>query len=120
MRLSSFCMVAGLISVSALGAAAAKDRAHAAPSRSAAPAIVQGYKSLLAMAIRRHTPSLQSIGRGHAFCSFEVGRDGRIIILEATGSSPAHAMLARRIIESVHAPPPPGGPFHAEQSFHFF
>jgi protein TonB len=121
MRLSSLT-IAGLISVSVLAAAdaAAKPRA---PVESAANASVSAadhmYKSLLAQAIRRHTPRRATIGRGGAFCKFLVGKSGGITIIAASGSSPAHATLARRIIESLRAPPPPNGAFVASQSFHF-
>ncbi|WP_156967962.1 hypothetical protein [Methylosinus sp. PW1] len=77
------------------------------------------YKSLLAQAIRRHTPRRATIGRGDAFCKFLVGKSGGITIIAASGSSPAHATLARRIIESLRAPPSPDGAFVASQSFHF-
>lgn len=39
------------------------------------------YKSLLAQAIRRHTPHRATIGRGGAFCKFLVGKSGGITIM---------------------------------------
>lgn len=77
------------------------------------------YKALLAAAIRSHTPGSSALGEGTAQCSFHVTAGGGITSVSASGSSPAHAALARRILASVHAPPPPGGAFFASQSFHF-
>ncbi|TDX67235.1 protein TonB [Methylosinus sp. sav-2] len=77
------------------------------------------YKALLAAAIRSHTPGASALGEGTAHCSFHVTAGGGITSVSASGSSPAHAALARRILGSVHAPPPPGGAFFASQSFHF-
>lgn len=122
MRLPSL-RVAGLISVSVLAVAdaAAKPRAPVQPAANASVSAADHlYKSLLAQAIRRHTPRRVTIGRGDAFCKFLVGKSGGITIMAASGSSPAHATLARRIIESLRAPPPPNGAFVAYQSFHFY
>lgn len=77
------------------------------------------YKALLAAAIRSHTPGASALGEGTAHCTFNVTAGGGITSVSASGSSPAHAALARRILGSVHAPPPPGGAFFASQSFHF-
>ena len=77
------------------------------------------YKALLAAAIRSHTPGSSALGEGTAHCTFNVTAGGGIASISASGSSPAHAALARRILASVHAPPPPGGSFIATQSFHF-
>jgi protein TonB len=77
------------------------------------------YKALLAAAIRRHTPTVAALGEGTADCSFHVTAGGGITGVSASGSSPAHAALARQVLASVHAPPPPGGGFRATQHFHF-
>ena len=77
------------------------------------------YAGLLAAAIRRHTPASSSAGPGTAHVTFHVTVGGGISGVSASGSTPAHASLARRIIMSVHAPPPPGGAFFASQSFSF-
>ncbi len=77
------------------------------------------YAALLAVAIRRHTPTATSIGAGTAHVSFHVNAFGAIVGISASGSSPAHAALARRILTSVHAPPPPGGSFFGVQNFIF-
>ncbi len=77
------------------------------------------YAALLAVAIRRHTPTATSIGVGTARVSFHVNAFGAIVGISASGSSPAHAALARRILTSVHAPRPPGGSFFGVQNFVF-
>lgn len=77
------------------------------------------YKALLIAAIRRHVPASTAAGEGTANVSFHVTASGAITGVNATGSTPAHAALARRIIASVHAPPPPDGAFFASQNFHF-
>lgn len=119
MRLSSLT-IAGLISVCVLAAADAAAKPRAPVEHASVSAADHMYKSLLAQAIRRHTPRRATIGRGDAFCKFFVGKSGGITIMVASGSSPAHATLARRIIESLRAPPPPNGAFVAYQSFHFY
>lgn len=77
------------------------------------------YKALLAAAIRRHTPASSTAGEGTANVTFHVTAGGGITGIAASGSTPAHAALARRIMASVHAPPPPDGAFFATQNFHF-
>jgi protein TonB len=77
------------------------------------------YRALLAAAIRRHTPGTTSLGEGTAHCQFHVTASGGITGISVSGSSPAHSALARQILASVHAPPPPAGSFTAIQNFHF-
>lgn len=77
------------------------------------------YQALLAKAIREHVPASSALGEGTAQCSFHVTASGGITGISASGSSPAHAALAKRIVASVHAPPPPSGAFFASQNFHF-
>jgi len=85
-----------------------------APARSR-----MNYAALLAIAIRRHTPTATSVGGGTARVQFHVNAYGGIVGISASGSSPAVAALARRIVASIHAPPPPGGSFYAVQNFVF-
>ncbi len=85
-----------------------------APARSR-----MNYAALLAIAIRRHTPTATSVGGGSARVQFHVNAYGGIVGISASGSSPAVAALARRIVASIHAPPPPGGSFYAVQNFVF-
>lgn len=105
---------------------AEKRREAQAQRRIGAPEGSQGsgmsqsaYKALLAAAIRRHTPGTSSAGEGSASVTFHVTAGGGITGISASGSTPAHAALARRIMASVHAPPPPSGGFFASQNFHF-
>lgn len=100
--------------------AQAKRRVGAPEGQSQSNGMSQSaYKALLAAAIRSHTPGSSAVGEGTAQCSFHVSAGGGITGISASGSSPAHAALARRILASVHAPAPPGGGFFASQSFHF-
>jgi protein TonB len=89
------------------------------PEGRAAAGSQMGYAALLAIAIRQHTPARSELGPGSAHVVFHVTGWGAIIGISASGSSPAHAALARRIVGSVHAPPPPGGSFFARQDFIF-
>ena len=77
------------------------------------------YAALLAIAIRRHTPSATSVGSGTARVLFHVNAYGGIVGISASGSNPTVAALARRIVASIHAPPPPGGSFYGVQNFIF-
>lgn len=100
--------------------AQARRRIGAPEGHSGASGMSQSaYKALLAAAIRRHTPATSSAGEGSASVTFHVTAGGGITGISATGSTPAHAALARRIMASVHAPPPPDGGFFASQNFHF-
>ena len=94
-------------------------RALGLPEGRAAAAGRVNYAALLAIAIRRHTPSATSIGAGAARVRFHVNAFGAVVGISVSGSSPAHAALARRIVTSIHAPPPPGGPFFGVQNFIF-
>ncbi len=67
------------------------------------------YKALLAKVIREHTPSTAGLGEGTAHCTFHVTAGGGITGISSSGSSPAHAALARRVLSSIHAPAPPTG-----------
>jgi protein TonB len=58
----------------------------------------------IAAALRRHTPGSTSLGPGHASVTFHVNPGGGISGIAASGSSPAHAALARRIVSSSRGP----------------
>lgn len=77
------------------------------------------YNALLAAVIRKHTPTVSAIGAGTARCTFHVTASGGITGVSASGSSPAHAALARHVLASVHAPPPPKGGMVFTQNFNF-
>jgi protein TonB len=89
------------------------------PEGRAAAGSQMGYAALLAIAIRQHTPPRSDLGPGSAHVVFHVTGWGAIVGISASGSTPAHAALARRIVGSVHAPPPPGGSYFASQEFDF-
>jgi protein TonB len=72
----------------------------------------------LVAAIKRHTPGSTSLGPGSAHVTFHVGPGGNIYGVAASGS-PKHAALARRIVASVQAPPPPNGHFFGALPFNF-
>ncbi|MBL1257718.1 hypothetical protein [Methylocystis sp. Sn-Cys] len=100
--------------------AQARRRMGAPEGHSETPAMSQSdYKAMLAATIRQHTPATSSAGEGSASVAFHVTAGGGIAGISASGSTPAHAALARQIMSSVHAPPPPGGGFFASQNFHF-
>ncbi|MCC3245558.1 energy transducer TonB [Methylocystis sp. WRRC1] len=58
----------------------------------------------VAAALRRHTPGATSLGPGHASVTFHINAGGGISGISASGSSPAHAALARRIVSSSRGP----------------
>jgi protein TonB len=100
--------------------AQAKRRIGAPEGQSQSQGMSQSqYKALLAKTLREHTPARSSVGVGSANVTFLVTASGAITSVSATGSSPAHAALARQIVASVHAPRPPEGSFFAQQHFNF-
>ncbi len=94
-------------------------RALGLPEGRAAARSRMNYAALLAIAIRRHTPTATSVGSCTARVQFHVNAYGAIVGISASGSNPAVAALARRIVASIHAPPPPGGAFYGVQNFIF-
>jgi hypothetical protein len=73
----------------------------------------------VASAIRRHTPGATSLGAGHATVTLHVHAGGGISVGGASGSTPAHAALARRIVASSRGPSICGaGTFTQGFSFH--
>ncbi len=58
----------------------------------------------IAAALRRHTPGATSLGSGHAHVTFHVNPGGGLSNISASGSSPAHSALARRIVASSRGP----------------
>lgn len=73
----------------------------------------------VAAALRRHTPGATSLGSGHAHVTFHINPGGGISNVSASGSSPAHAALARRIVASSRGPSICGAAFVSQPfSFH--
>ncbi|MBG0810025.1 hypothetical protein IY145_11610 [Methylosinus sp. H3A] len=100
--------------------AQAKRRIGAPEGQSQSEGMSQSvYRALLAKAIRERTPARSAVGGGSANVTFYVTASGGITGVSATGSSPAHAALARQIMASVHAPRPPEGGFFFQQHFNF-
>jgi protein TonB len=72
----------------------------------------------VAASLRQHTPGATSLGPGTAHVTFHVNAGGGISGVSASGSSPAHAALARRIVSSSHGPGNCGSAF-VSQGFAF-
>lgn len=68
--------------------------------------------------LRRHTPGSTNLGPGHATVSFHVNPGGGLSGVTASGSTPAHAALARRIVSSSRGSGGCGSAF-VSQSFSF-
>jgi protein TonB len=72
----------------------------------------------VAASLRQHTPGSTSLGPGHAHVTFHVNSGGGISGVSASGSTPGHAALARRIVSSSHGPGNCGSAF-VSQAFAF-
>jgi hypothetical protein len=58
----------------------------------------------VAAALRSHTPGSTSLGPGTAFVTFHINAGGGISVVSASGTTPAHAALGRRIVSASHGP----------------
>ena len=65
----------------------------------------------IAASIRGHTPAVTSLGPGTVNVTFYVNSGGGISSISASGGSPAHAALARRIVASSRGPSSCGAVF---------
>lgn len=72
----------------------------------------------VAAAIRRHLPGATSLGPGSAFVTFHINVGGGVSGVSASGTTPAHAALARRIVSSSRGPALCGAAF-ASQNISF-
>ncbi|MGE5389329.1 MAG: energy transducer TonB [Hyphomicrobiales bacterium] len=72
----------------------------------------------VAASLRQHTPGSTSLGPGPAQVTFHVNAGGGISGVSASGSSPGHAALARRIVSSSRGPGSCGAAF-VSQAFAF-
>ncbi|MGE5368516.1 MAG: energy transducer TonB [Chloroflexota bacterium] len=72
----------------------------------------------VAASLRQHTPGSTSLGPGTAQVTFHVNAGGGISGVSASGSSPGHAALARRIVSSSRGPGSCGAAF-VSQAFAF-
>ncbi len=68
----------------------------------------------VAGSIRRHLPSVTSLGPGSANVTFYVNSGGGISGISVSASSPAHAALARRIVASSRGPATCGSAFASQ------
>lgn len=85
----------------------AQARRHAGSPNGGASAGGASQASCLAKvaaSLRHHTPGETSLGRGSAHVTFRVNVGGGISGVSASGSTPAHAALARRIVASSRGP----------------
>ena len=64
----------------------------------------------VAAATRQHMPGATSLGPGTAYVTFYVNLGGGISVVSATGSTPAHASLARRLVAPRRMGRPVAGP----------
>jgi hypothetical protein len=72
----------------------------------------------IAMAMRRHAPGSTGLGAGHAHVSFHVHSGGGISVVSASGSTPGHAAIARRVVSASRGPSICGSAY-LSQSFSF-
>jgi len=72
----------------------------------------------VAASLRSHTPGSTSLGPGTAHVTFHVNVGGGISGVSASGSTPGHAALARRIVSSSRGPGNCGTAF-VSQAFAF-
>jgi hypothetical protein len=99
--------------------AQAKRHAGAPDGRSQGSGVSQSAcLAHVAADLRRHTPGSTSLGPGHATVSFHVNPGGGLSGVSASGSTPAHAALARRIVSSSRGSGGCGSAF-VSQSFSF-
>jgi hypothetical protein len=99
----------------------AQARRHAGAPNGGASAGGASQASCLAhvaASLRSHTPGSTSLGSGTAHVTFHVNAGGGISGVSASGSTPAHAALARRIVASSRGPGSCGSAF-VSQGFSF-
>ncbi|HEY8124111.1 MAG TPA: hypothetical protein VIF88_01635 [Methylocystis sp.] len=72
----------------------------------------------MAASILGHTPAVTSLGPGTVTVSFHINPGGGVSGISASGGSPAHAALARRIVAASRGPSSCGGVF-AQQGITF-
>lgn len=74
--------------------------------------------ALVAAALRSHTPGSTSLGPGTAFITFRINPGGGLAVVSASGTTPAHAALARRLVSAARGPGTCGSAF-VSQSIYF-
>lgn len=79
----------------------------------------KAYARKVAAEIRRHSPEDARV-HGNLSVRFTIGASGRVVSHKIiSASDPALGSEVDKILASVHAPPPPGGSFTANQLFVF-
>jgi hypothetical protein len=71
----------------------------------------------VAAALRSHTPGSTSLGRGSALVTFHINPGGGISVVSASGTTPAHAALGRRIVSASRGPSTCGAAFVSQNIF---
>lgn len=71
----------------------------------------------IAAALRSHTPGATSLGPGSAFVTFHVNPGGGISGVTASGTTAAHAALARRLVAASRGPSSCGAAFVSQNIF---
>jgi hypothetical protein len=78
------------------------------------------FLGLLYSEIAKRTPTTSEAGPGSATANFHIAASGRVDNVTIVAStSPAHAEIARKILDGLQGPPPPGGSFDVSQKFNF-
>ena len=72
----------------------------------------------IASSLRRHSPGVTSLGGGHVVVVFHINPGGGLSLVSASGTSPAHEALARRIVSASHGPSTCGAAF-VRQNIYF-
>jgi protein TonB len=98
--------------------AQARRRAGAPDAGGGSGASLASCLAHVAASLRQHTPGSTSLGPGTAQVTFHVNAGGGISGVSASGSSPGHAALARRIVSSSRGPGSCGAAF-VSQAFAF-
>lgn len=71
----------------------------------------------VAAALRSHTPGATSLGPGSAFVTFRINPGGGVSSVAASGTTPAHAALARRIVGASRGPKTCGAAFVSQNIY---
>jgi protein TonB len=76
------------------------------------------YRAILAQMVAAHTFTPPGATPGSIHVSFSIDAGGDVVGVSASGDG-LLADAARKIVRSVHAPPPPGGHFHGSVTIRF-
>ena len=113
--------VAGAFAEDAKPAVPAQDNKPTATAPATRPALSESkFLGALYSEIARRTPQENKSGPGEVTASFHVDAHGKVdkVAIDKT-TSPAHAEIVKKILESVHVSSPPGGSMDVGQTFKF-